>query len=108
MYEEYFEECLKNPKVSIMIKTIIFLNILLQISIFSRYKAKPIQETKLIKISENDKVEISKIEDFQSNNLSEYDMVKFLAYDNIFFNSMYMFRIFNNKYFDIIFKLYFQ
>jgi len=106
MYEEYFEECLKNPKVSMMIKTIIFLNILLQICIFSRYKAKPIQETELIKINENDKVKISKIEDFQSSNLSEYNMVKFLAYDNIFFNSMYMFRIFNNKYFDISYLNY--
>ena len=106
MYEEYFEECLKNPKVSMMIKTIIFLNILLQISIFSRYKAKPIQETELIKINENDKVKISKIEDFQSSNLSEYNMVKFLAYDNIFFNSMNMFRTFNNKYFDISYLNY--
>ena len=48
MYVQYFDECLYNPKVSAMIKTIIFLNILLIIGIFFRYKPKVSKEAKLI------------------------------------------------------------
>ena len=102
MYEQYFKECLYNPKVSVMIKIIIFLNILLQIGIFSRYKPKVITETKLTKIKETDIIQITnRTIDFQPTYLSEYNMVKFLAYDFMYFNSMSMYNNFKNKYFNI-------
>ena len=102
MYEQYFKECLYNPKVSVMIKIIIFLNILLQIGIFSRYKPKVITETKLTKIKETDIIQITnRTIDFQPTYLSEYNMVKFIAYDNVDFNTMWIYDIFKNKYFNI-------
>ena len=101
MYVQYFDECLYNPKVSAMIKTIIFLNILLQIGLFFRYKPKVIKEAKLTKIKGNNKIQI-----IRPINLSEYNMVKFIAYDNVDFNSMWIYNIFKNKYFNISYLNY--
>ena len=96
-----YVQCLYNPKVSAMIKTIIFLNILLIISIFFRYKPEVSKEAKLTKIKENSKIQI-----IRSINLSEYNMVKFIAYDNVDFNSMWIYNIFKNKYFNISYLNY--
>ena len=101
MYVQYFDECLYDPKVSAMIKTIIFLNILLQIGLFFRYKPKVIKEAKLTKIKGNNKIQI-----IRPINLSEYNMVKFIAYDNVDFNSMWIYNIFKNKYFNISYLNY--
>jgi hypothetical protein len=84
-----------------MIKTIIFLNILLIISIFFRYKPEVSKEAKLTKIKENNKMQI-----IRPINLSEYNMVKFIAYDNADFNTMWIYDIFKNKYFNISYLNY--
>jgi hypothetical protein len=113
MDSERFEKCLNKATFSMVIKAIIVFNIIIQVSLFKKYKKNLI--VKLTKEKEKEKdLAINGTEDnneeevneIDSYNLSQYTMTKFLLYDHFFFNSMSMFNHFKNKYFDISYLNY--
>ena len=104
---ENFEKCLNRATLSVVIKAIIILNIIIQMSLFTKYKKNLI--SKLTKEKEsvlavNNKNESKTI--ISDINLTEYSMTKFFAYDHFYFNSMSIYNIFKNKYFDISYLNY--
>ena len=99
MYNEYYEECLVNPKVSATVKTIIFINLIIQMWLFFRYHEKAIIKTKLKENVFNNNNQNKAIATVF--NTSDSNMVKFFVYDDFYFNSMFIFNTFKNKYFNI-------
>ena len=111
MYGENNEKCLNQITLSMIVKTIIILNIIIQMGLFVKYRNNLISKltgNKLTKANENNLGDDKKDEEVNSEfNLSDYNMVKFLVYDKFFFNSMSMYNIFKNKYFNITYLNYF-
>ena len=106
MYDDYYEECFNNPKVSAAVKTIILINLLIQMYLFVAFHETAIIKSQLKekkvyhrKINKNDEF----VHDF---NLSDTNMVKFFVHDDFYFNSMLIFNTFKNKYFNITYLNY--
>ena len=106
MYDDYYEECFNNPKVSAAVKTIILINLLIQMYLFVAFHETAIIKSQLKekkvyhrKINKNDEF----VHDF---NLSNTNMVKFFVHDDFYFNSMLIFNTFKNKYFNITYLNY--
>ena len=102
MIDETFEKCLNKVSLSLIVKIIIFLNLIIQMSIFAKYKNNLITKltkeisTNIVKEDKEDK----KDEAFEIG-LTDYNLTKFFQYDYFYFNSMTMYEIFKNKYFNI-------
>ena len=102
MIDETFEKCLNKVSLSLIVKIIIFLNLIIQMSIFAKYKNNSITKltkeisTNIVKEDKEDK----KDEAFEIG-LTDYNLTKFFQYDYFYFNSMTMYEIFKNKYFNI-------
>ena len=108
MYNDYFEVCFKNPKVSATVKTIIFINLIFQMWLFFKYHEKAIIKTHLkeksLNNNNNNNNTSSDIQNKQiapAFNTSDSNMIKFFVYDDFYFNSMFIFNAFKNKYFNI-------
>ena len=100
MYEDYFEECFVNPKVSATVKTIIFINLIIQMWLFITYHEKEIIQVHLKEKSlNNNNIENKQIA--TAFNTSDSNMIKFFLYDDFYFNSMFIYNTFKNKYFNI-------
>jgi len=103
MYNDYYEVCLINPKVSATVKTIIFINLLIQMWMFFKYHEKEIIKTHLKEktLNNNNNNDIKNKQIATAFNTSDNNMMKFFEYDDFFFNSMWIFNTFKNKYFNI-------
>ena len=109
MYNDCYEECFINPKVSATVKTIIFLNLIIQMWLFFRYHEKEIIKTHIKEktLNNNNINNYNNNSNIQNNqiptafNTSNSNMIKFFVYDDFYFNSMFIFNTFKNKYFSI-------
>ena len=109
MYNDCYEECFINPKVSATVKTIILLNLIIQMWLFFRYHEKEIIKTHIKEktLNNNNINNYNNNSNIQNNqiatafNTSNSNMVKFFVYDDFYFNSMFIFNTFKNKYFSI-------
>ena len=108
MYNDCYEECFINPKVSATVKTIILLNLIIQMWLFFRYHEKEIIKTHIKEKTLNNNINnYNNNSNIQNNqiptafNTSNSNMIKFFVYDDFYFNSMFIFNTFKNKYFGI-------
>ena len=108
MYNDCYEECFINPKVSATVKTIILLNLIIQMWLFFRYHEKEIIKTHIKEKTLNNNINnYNNNSNIQNNqiptafNTSDSNMIKFFVYDDFYFNSMFIFNTFKNKYFSI-------
>ena len=109
MYNDCYEECFINPKVSATVKTIILLNLIIQMWLFFRYHEKEIIKTHIKEktLNNNNINNYNNNSNIQNNqiptafNTSNSNMIKFFVYDDFYFNSMFIFNTFKNKYFGI-------
>ena len=109
MYNDCYEECFINPKVSATVKTIILLNLIIQMWLFFRYHEKEIIKTHIKEktLNNNNINNYNNNSNIQNNqiatafNTSNSNMIKFFVYDDFYFNSMFIFNTFKNKYFSI-------
>ena len=108
MYNDCYEECFINPKVSATVKTIILLNLIIQMWLFFRYHEKEIIKTHIKEKTLNNNINnYNNNSNIQNNqiptafNTSNSNMIKFFVYDDFYFNSMFIFNTFKNKYFSI-------
>ena len=108
MYNDCYEECFINPKVSATVKTIILLNLIIQMWLFFRYHEKEIIKTHIKEKTLNNNINnYNNNSNIQNNqiptafNTSDSNMIKFFVYDDFYFNSMFIFNTFKNKYFGI-------
>ena len=109
MYNDCYEECFINPKVSATVKTIILLNLIIQMWLFFRYHEKEIIKTHIKEktLNNNNINNYNNNSNIQNNqiatafNTSDSNMIKFFVYDDFYFNSMFIFNTFKNKYFSI-------
>ena len=109
MYNDCYEECFINPKVSATVKTIILLNLIIQMWLFFRYHEKEIIKTHIKEktLNNNNINNYNNNSNIQNNQIatafktSNSNMIKFFVYDDFYFNSMFIFNTFKNKYFSI-------
>ena len=111
MDSEQYEKCLNKATFSVIIKAIIVFNIIIQVSLFKKYKKNLIvkltkEKEKELAINGTEYNNEEIVTEFNSSFLSEYKMTKFLVYDDFFFNSMAMYNHFKNKYFDLSYLNY--
>ena len=111
MDNEQYEKCLNKATFSVIIKAIIVFNIIIQVSLFKKYKKNLIvkltkEKEKELAINGTEYNNEEIVTEFNSSFLSEYKMTKFLVYDDFFFNSMAMYNHFKNKYFDLSYLNY--
>ena len=108
MNDESCESCLNKVTLSLIVKIIIFFNLIIQMSVFAKYKNNLI--TKLTKeISTNvvkpenkdEKDKKESISNFTEFNLTDYKLQRVFAYDSFYFNSMTIYDLLKNKYFNI-------
>ena len=109
MYNDCYEECFINPKVSATVRAIILLNLIIQMWLFFRYHEKEIIKTHIKEktLNNNNINNYNNNSNIQNNqiptafNTSNSNMIKFFVYDDFYFNSMFIFNTFKNKYFSI-------
>jgi hypothetical protein len=89
MDSERFEKCLNKATFSVVIKAIIVLNIIIQVSLFKKYKKNLIvkltkEKEKDLAINGTEDNNEEEVNEIDSYNLSQYTMTKFLVYDHFF------------------------